>query len=148
MDAEAATRDAGWLKTGNLPKVDYESDRARHEFKPHERHTARILSSNGFKVLVRERSNVEGRRTSDCMINGHATDFKSPIGGTKNTIDGLIRQAARQGAAVVIDLSARANGISDADAISSIPHSLKRRGLEHCILIKHDGSVVRLRPEQ
>ena len=81
-----------------------ESARAWSELQKHERKTLVVLKDNGIAVTVRERSDKQGVKTSDAIINGKRVDFKAPEGHGKNTIDQLLRSAARQGDAAVIHL--------------------------------------------
>ena len=101
---EMSQRDRRWLYDGTTPEPSVESARAWSELQKHERKTLDALKDNGFAVTVRERSDKQGVKTSDAIINGKRVDFKAPEGHGKNTIDQLLRSAARQGDAAVIHL--------------------------------------------
>ena len=71
-------------------------------------------------------------------------DFKAPEGHGKNTIDQLLRSAARQGDAAVIHLQKERTEL-DAEACKDyIRSSLRRRRLDYVLLIDYDGNIVRV----
>lgn len=81
---EMSQRDRRWLYDGTTPEPSVESARAWSELQKHERKTLDALKDNGFAVTVRERSDKQGVKTSDAIINGKRVDFKAPEGHGKN----------------------------------------------------------------
>ncbi|MFR0556537.1 hypothetical protein [Pseudoscardovia radai] len=148
ISKEIAERDSEWIESSGkiIPRAKYESKRAKRELKPHEKKTLQTLLDNGFGVTVQERSNVEGTRTADSLINGLKVDLKSPQ-GNYSSLDKLLQRAGKQGDAVVVDLQARTNRVTDETAIANIPKSLARRKLRYALLITHDGQLIRLYPD-
>lgn len=141
---EMSQRDRRWLYDGTTPEPSVESARAWSELQKHERKTLDALKDNGFAVTVRERSDKQGVKTSDAIINGKRVDFKAPEGHGKNTIDQLLRSAARQGDAAVIHLQKERTEL-DAEACKDyIRSSLRRRRLDYVLLIDYDGNIVRV----
>lgn len=142
---EMDQRDRRWLYDGTTPEPEYESERAKHELKPHERATIDALAENGFRVMVRERSNREGVRTPDARINGVNVDLKSPEGDGKNTVDQLLRYAVRQGASgAVVHLQEGRSVIDFERCRSDIVKALRRRNLDYVMLIGYDGTIRRI----
>ena len=148
ISKEIAERDSEWIESSGriIPRAKYESKRAKRELKPHEKKTLQTLLDNGFGVTVQERSNVEGARTADSLINVLKVDLKSPQ-GNYSSLDKLLQRAGKQGDAVVVDLQARTNRVTDETAIANIPKSLARRKLRYALLITHDGQLIRLYPD-
>ena len=148
ISKEIAERDSEWIESSGkiIPRAKFESKRAKRELKPHEKKTLQTLLDNGFGVTVQERSNVEGTRTADSLINGLKVDLKSPQ-GNYSSLDKLLQRAGKQGDAVVVDLQARTNRVTDETAIANIPKSLARRKLRYALLITHDGQLIRLYPD-
>lgn len=145
--AEMRTRERQWLYDGRPVSVSYASMKAKAELKAHEKLTRDALAVNGFSMWFPERSDEEGVTTADCVINGKTVDFKAPKGNGKNTIDQLLRHAAKQGKAAVIHLQEGRGTMTSEFCIESIRKSLERRKLEYVLFIDYDGSITRFVPE-
>ncbi|RSX52659.1 hypothetical protein [Bifidobacterium callimiconis] len=141
--AEMRTRDRQWLYDGRPASVSYASTKAKAELKAHEKLTRDALAANGFTMWFPERSDEEGVTTADCVINGKTVDFKAPKGNGKNTIDQLLRHAAKQGKAAVIHLQEGRGTMTSELCVESIRKSLARRKLEYVLFIDYDGSITR-----
>lgn len=144
--AEMRTRNRRWLYSGDTVTVSYASMKAKTDLKPHERLTRDVLAQNGFDMWFPTRSDEENVMTADCVINGKTVDFKAPKGNSKNTIDQLLRHAAKQGKAAVIHLQEGRGTMSSELCIDSIRKSLARRKLEYVLFIDYDGSLTRFIP--
>lgn len=130
-----------------IPEIEYENETAKAEFKAHERLTVKALAQNGFAVEVPQRSQKEGVKTADTTINGASVEMKAPEGNSKNTIDGLLRRAAKQGKAAVIDLQAGRTDMDSDDCKEAIQQALRRRSVEYVLFIDYDNSILRFMKE-
>ena len=86
--------------------------------------------------------------TADSVINGKTVDSKAPKGNGKNTIDQLLRHAAKQGKAAVAHLQNGYGTMLTELCIESIEKSLARRNLEYVLFIDYDGSIIRFIPDK
>ncbi|KFI50021.1 hypothetical protein BBIA_2154 [Bifidobacterium biavatii DSM 23969] len=141
---EMSKRDRQWLYDGTVPTPVMQSSRAEAELKPHERKTLDALSAAGFAVTVRERSDQQGVKTSDAVINGHDVDFKAPTGDTSNSVDQLLRSAARQGSAAVLHLQQGRTDMTVNQCLDYIRRALQRRKLDYVMLIDYDDKITRI----
>ncbi len=69
---------------------------------PHEMRVARILSNAGHKVEFIPKSHT---RTADILLNGVEFEIKSPEHFNPNTLEHMIRDALKQSANIIIDIS-------------------------------------------
>lgn len=146
--AEMRQRDYQWLYDGTVPKATYESNKAKTELKPHENRTLDVLAKNGFAAYVLERSDKQGVKTADLMLNGHEVDLKSPIKDTYNAIDGEIRKAGQQGYACVMHLQDGRSTIKTGTCREYIIRSLShRKKLKYVLLIDYQGGIERIMNE-
>lgn len=143
--AEMRQRSREWLYDGTCPPTRYENEIARKELKPHEQLTLQVLSENGFDVYVPQRSQLQGVKTADTVINGIAVEMKAPEGDTKNTIDGVLRRAAKQGSAAVVDLQQGRTTMNSEQCIGNIRRALQRRKVQYVLFIDYDNTLKRIR---
>lgn len=141
---EMRRRTHEWLYDGTCPPPTYESERAKKELKPHEKRTIQVLSENGFAVYVPQRSQVQGVKTADTIINGVTVEMKAPEGNTGNTIDGVLRRAAKQGNAAIVDLQKGRTTIDSGQCLQDIQRALRRRHVEYVLFIDYDNTLKRI----
>ena len=70
----------------------------------HEYATVLLLTEMGSDVELVPRSNREGERTPDIIIDNVKWEMKSPTGETRNTIKNIIQSALRQSVNIILDL--------------------------------------------
>ena len=140
---EMRQRDPSWLYNGVTSEPIFASARAKEEMKPHELKTVKELKARGFAQYIQERSEKEGEKIADVLINGKPVDFKSPKGNSEGTIDQLLRSAARQGSAAVIHLQNGRSVMSVDKCMADIAKSLKRRHLDYVLFIDYEGNLIR-----
>ena len=141
ISKDMSLRDMGWLYSVSSGEVRYETERARNELNSVERKTLEAVSANGYRQIVRERSNLPGRRTSDVFLGGVAADFKTPRGEGFNCIDGLLRHAASQASVAIVHLVPGVSTMSERDAERHVANACKRRRLSGVLLIGYDGNM-------
>ncbi|KAB5606677.1 hypothetical protein [Bifidobacterium jacchi] len=146
--AEMDTRDRQWLLDGKRVPASYASIRAKRELKSHELKTRDVLAENGFSLWFPERSNKEGVKTADCVINGVDIDFKSPKEGISfNSIDRLLRDASKQAQACALHLIPGRSHIDTDECEQYIQQALYRRKLKWVLFIDYDGNLRRIVPD-
>ena len=146
--AEMDTRDRQWLLDGKRVPVSYASIRAKRKLESHELKTRDVLAENGFSLWFPERSNKEGVKTADCVINGVDIDFKSPKEGISfNSIDRLLRDASKQGQACALHLIPGRSHIDTDECEQYIQQALYRRKLKWVLFIDYDGNLRRIVPD-
>jgi hypothetical protein len=94
----------------------------RAKFSPEERRIADVLASEGKTVEATPRSNAEGVRTGDAMVDGRPGEFKTMDPGAdsatvRNEVNNSIK---RGGQARDMILDARGSGLSEAEAIRGL----------------------------
>ncbi|MDO4596586.1 MAG: hypothetical protein Q4B30_06455, partial [Coriobacteriaceae bacterium] len=141
ISKDMGLRDMGWLYSVSPGEIRYETERARNELNSVERKTLEAVSANGYRQVVRARSNVPGERTSDILLGGIAADFKTPRGVGFNCIDGLLRHAASQASIAIVHLVPGVSTMSEADAERHIVNACRRRRLSGVLLIGYDGDM-------
>lgn len=141
ISKDMSLRDMGWLYSVSPGEIRYETERARNELNSVERKTLEAVSANGYRQVVRARSNVPGERTSDILLGGIAADFKTPRGVGFNCIDGLLRHAASQASIAIVHLVPGVSTMSEADAERHIVNACRRRRLSGVLLIGYDGDM-------
>lgn len=105
--------------------------------------TAKILKNKGSVVELLKRSEVEGVKSIDAIVNGIPTEFK--MCGSRTSIDNAIRDAARKAknlkveTDVVIHLSKDLTGDIVREAIES--RMSRAKGVNNVFVIKGDKVV-------
>ncbi len=107
----------------------------------HELATAVRLARFGADIVFRERTEIEGRKNPDVVIDGVIWEFKSPKGSSgKSTIASQFKRSRRQAVNVVIDL-ARC-GLSDDLAFAQIARRFYgQKQIKQLLVIDHRGIV-------
>lgn len=83
-------------------------------------------------------------KTADLKINGAYWEIKSPIGGSKRTIQNNLREASRQSSNVIIDL--RRCKIPTTSALARIRHELKKScPIKRLLVITRDEKILAIK---
>lgn len=110
---------------------------------PHELDTAATLAQHGHRIEFRPLSTRPGVKNPDAVMDGDIWEFKSPLGGGKNTINHQFARARQQSARLVLDL--RRSALDDAEAISQARRRLAaEKKITHVIVIGKNGELTYL----
>ena len=70
---------------------------------PHELNTAQALAADGHNVEFVKKSNAEGERTADIVMDGLLWEMKAPTASHVQAIERNIRRACLQSENVILD---------------------------------------------
>lgn len=107
----------------------------------HEIATAKIFIKNGFDVRFITPRRVKNMKTPDVEINGILWEIKSPTSTGKQTLQRLLKKAAKQSDNIIID-DRRTNSddayyFKELKRLSSLSHSIRRLKL-----ITKSGKII------
>ena len=120
--------------------IDYGAHPRSHEVR-----TAKSLAAAGYSVRFVAKSEIDGERTADVVMDGVAWEMKAPDSNSKKAIERNMHKGLRQSCNLIID-SRRMRDIPGS-AIEREVRALapKLRSLKRLIFVNRLGEVIEIK---
>ena len=107
------------------------------KLKPHEKKMVEwILQNLGGRVVVKRRSNVEGKMTADIVYDGRLAEIKA-TSGTLSTLDGQVRRAIKQAKGDIVFVDITGASYTNKEALRVIEHRMYRSDLKEAYVLRN-----------